>query len=59
MNRTPESKNGSIIPYVGIPFPEDFEVCWAGEFTASGPAVPPPLFRINRRKLRFDQEFTH
>ena len=52
MNRLPESSNGSIMPCLGLPFPEGFEGCWAGEFSAPDPpSSSSHLLRISRWQI--------
>ena len=60
MNRLSENSNGSIVPYVGFPCPDGFEVCWAGEFSVPDPSVPPLLClgSIDGKLLFSDQDFT-
>jgi hypothetical protein len=61
MNRLPDSANGPILPFVGLPCPDGFDVCWVGEFSVPDPLVPPLicLGSVDGKLLFTDQEFGH
>jgi hypothetical protein len=41
MSQPPKNDNSVVVPFAGHRFPDEFEVCWAGEFSVPS---SPPLF---------------
>ena len=60
MNRLPDSPNGSIVPYTGLPCPDGFDVGWAGEFSVPDRSIPPLicLGSLDGKLLFTNQEFS-